>query len=235
MVGFKSSEIVQSLRARIAAGEWRATQQLPNERDLATHYDVARNTVRRAIAELSDEGIVVRHVGRGTLIRESVAQQEGDLADIVRRLNEISPYDIMNMRLIIEPQAAAAAAINASDQQLVELDAIHAQAIDAIEMAAFERLDMAFHDKLFLAAHNEFLRNLNTIMVIMRRNPAVLAIRKSAFTEARRVECNAQHADILAALHARSPSMAAEAMKLHLSVRSRNLFGGNGLQEVGAI
>ena len=58
----KSKDITQSLRARIAEAEWGADQKLPNERELAQEYGVARNTVRRAISELSEQGILTRHV-----------------------------------------------------------------------------------------------------------------------------------------------------------------------------
>jgi DNA-binding FadR family transcriptional regulator len=228
-------DIAQSLRVRIAAAEWQATQRLPNERDLSEHYGVARNTVRRAISVLSDEGLVSREVGRGTLINETAPQGVGDLSVIVQKLTEISPYDMMNMRLIIEPQAAAAAAIHASDAEIAALEGIHAQALDVTDMLDYEKLDLAFHQMLFVVIRNDFLKNLNDILVILRRRPSVIAIRRNSFSEERRVECNAQHAAILGALKARDPQLAAESMKLHLSVRSRNIFGGEAFDPVPAI
>ncbi|GAB3868221.1 GntR family transcriptional regulator [Dactylosporangium cerinum] len=43
---------------------------LPPERDLATHYGVARSTVRQAISELVIEGRLAAHRGRGTFVAE---------------------------------------------------------------------------------------------------------------------------------------------------------------------
>jgi DNA-binding GntR family transcriptional regulator len=57
-----------SLRDRIAAGEWSTTGRLPAERELATEYGVARNTVRRAVDAIANEGTVARQIGRGTFL-----------------------------------------------------------------------------------------------------------------------------------------------------------------------
>lgn len=223
----KSKDITQSLRARIAEAEWGADQKLPNERELAQEYGVARNTVRRAISELSEQGILTRHVGRSTVINETAVLGSSDLSDIIRSLNEISPFDIMNMRLIIEPQAAASAATMGSDSELEAMEEIHQQSIEMEDREKFEKLDMAFHEAIFVATRNELLRNLNEISCIVRRRATVAAIRKNGFSEARRIESIAQHRSILDALKARNPEAAAEAMKLHLAVRSRNIFGGD--------
>jgi DNA-binding GntR family transcriptional regulator len=61
-----ASTIEGSLRRRIAAGEWSSTGRLPAERDLAVQYGVARNTVRRAVEAIAHDGMIERHVGRGT-------------------------------------------------------------------------------------------------------------------------------------------------------------------------
>ena len=55
-----------SLRDRIAAGEWSASGRLPAERDLAAEYGVARNTVRRAVEAIANEGTVARQIGRAS-------------------------------------------------------------------------------------------------------------------------------------------------------------------------
>lgn len=226
MANSKAVDITSSLRERIAGSEWHATRILPNERALSEHYGVARNTIRRAISILADEGIVTRHVGRGTIINETIVSTTADLSAIVDKLTEISPFDVMNMRLIIEPQAAAAAAVNASDTMLEALRDIHMQSTHANDMLEFEALDAAFHELIFSAARNDFLKDLNEVLSIVRRRSSVISIRRSGFSEARRVECVEQHSALLDALIARDAGAAAEAMKLHLSVRSRNLFGG---------
>ena len=108
-------EIEGSLRKRIAAGEWAPTGRLPAERELAAEYGVARNTVRRAVEAIAHDGTVERHVGRGTFVNGGATE----LADIVQRVTGVSPADLMAARLIVEPQAAAIAAKNASSSDLL--------------------------------------------------------------------------------------------------------------------
>ena len=53
----------------ISAGRIRAREAIPNERELADDLGLSRMTVRRAILELAEEGIVERIRGRGTFVR----------------------------------------------------------------------------------------------------------------------------------------------------------------------
>lgn len=56
------------LRDRIAAGEFRPGDALPSEKDLQQEHGLARETVRRAMRVLRDEGLVVTIPGRGTFV-----------------------------------------------------------------------------------------------------------------------------------------------------------------------
>jgi GntR family transcriptional regulator len=60
-------QIAAWLRARIEAGEFRpGVDPLPSEKDLQELFEVARDTARRAVAVLRDEGLVVTVPQRGT-------------------------------------------------------------------------------------------------------------------------------------------------------------------------
>ena len=56
------------LRDQIQRGELRDGQQLPREEDLARRLGISRVTVRLALAELAEEGLLVRQRGRGTRV-----------------------------------------------------------------------------------------------------------------------------------------------------------------------
>lgn len=53
---------------QIAAGELVKGQKLPAERDLADQWGIGYQTVRRAMRELRDRGLVVSRVGKGTFV-----------------------------------------------------------------------------------------------------------------------------------------------------------------------
>ena len=63
--------ILQSLQA----GEWKPSESIPSEMDLATRYRVSQGTVRKAIDELAASNLVVRRQGKGTFVATHAEQQ----------------------------------------------------------------------------------------------------------------------------------------------------------------
>ena len=61
-------DIEAALRARITSGEFAPGTALPSESALCAEYGVARNTLRRALDQLADEGMIVVRPGLGRLI-----------------------------------------------------------------------------------------------------------------------------------------------------------------------
>lgn len=66
----KYQQIADQLRALISTGALAPGERLPSEPDLATQYDASRNTVRLAIAVLTNQGLVVSRQGLGTFVHE---------------------------------------------------------------------------------------------------------------------------------------------------------------------
>ena len=58
------------IAGRIERGELKPGHKLPAERDLATQIGVGYMTVRRAMRELRDRGLIITVVGRGTFVAE---------------------------------------------------------------------------------------------------------------------------------------------------------------------
>ena len=63
-------QIASDLQAGIAGGSFSAGQRLPTEMELAELYKVNRHTVRRALAELANDGYVEATRGRGTFVSQ---------------------------------------------------------------------------------------------------------------------------------------------------------------------
>jgi GntR family transcriptional regulator, N-acetylglucosamine utilization regulator len=61
-------QVYLDLKAALDAGEWRAGDRLPTERDMAARYGCSLITIRRALSELVREGRVERTRGRGTFV-----------------------------------------------------------------------------------------------------------------------------------------------------------------------
>jgi GntR family transcriptional regulator len=68
-------QIEEQIKALIESGELKAGDSLPSERDYAEKYDISRMTVRHAINNLVNEGLIVRKKGKGTFIAEKKFEQ----------------------------------------------------------------------------------------------------------------------------------------------------------------
>jgi DNA-binding FadR family transcriptional regulator len=209
------------LRKRLAAGEWSATGRLPAERELAAEYGVARNTVRRAVGAIAHDGTIERHVGRGTFVNGGASE----LADIVQRVTGVSPADLMAARLIVEPQAAALAAKNASSSDLLAIAEAHQRANDAHQNDQFEHWDTQFHQRIFAATRNELLVSVHDILQVIRSRNAWIELKRKTFSENRRLDYCTHHGEIVAALGNRDAEGAAQAMRLHIEAIELALFG----------
>lgn len=66
----ESKQLAGILAARIERGDWAPGTALPSEERLAQEYGIVRNTVRRAIRQLVDEGRVFVVAHRGTYVAE---------------------------------------------------------------------------------------------------------------------------------------------------------------------
>lgn len=71
-------QIMEQIRARIAAGDWPAGKELPSIRALAAGLSVSVITVKRAYLDLESEGVIVTRHGRGSFVAE-VGNLAGDI------------------------------------------------------------------------------------------------------------------------------------------------------------
>jgi GntR family transcriptional regulator len=62
------SIVASRAEALIASGEWSEGDRLPPERQLCRDFDVSRSTLRQALGELEERGLISRHQGRGTFV-----------------------------------------------------------------------------------------------------------------------------------------------------------------------
>jgi DNA-binding FadR family transcriptional regulator len=216
----RAAEIARTLKARIDAGEWRE-DRIPPERDLAADFGAARNTVRRAMALLQRDGAVARHVGRGTFVKANGSS----LSQTVARMEGASPADVMEIRLMLEPSAAAFAATNASASELAAVAEAHEQAVASVDMPLFERWDAEFHHRIVSCSRNNLLRDFHDLLRALRDQGPWFEMKQRSFSEERRRHYCAEHLEILSALQARDPERSRNSMLAHLhSVRS-NLLG----------
>lgn len=68
-------QLYEILRQNIVRGEWQPDDMLPSEVELMERYNVSRITVRQALDELVNEGLIYRQRGRGTFVAHPTVDQ----------------------------------------------------------------------------------------------------------------------------------------------------------------
>jgi len=216
-----ADRLLLSFQEAIDAGRWKAGERIPTERALSERYGVARNTIRRAL-QLEDAGRIVRHVGRGTFVEQGKRPPPDDLA---RRIQNASPSEIMEVRLIIEPQAAECAAARANGAELDAMAECLKKGESAPTITEFEMWDGLFHQTLVASCRNQLLIDIYDAINAVRRKADWSALKERVLTPVRRKATEKQHRGILAAVRSRDAQRAGLEMKNHLIDVRRSLVG----------
>jgi GntR family transcriptional regulator len=77
--------VKNDLLARIGSGDLKTGDMLPSEEDLCRAYGVSRITVKRALVELVNEGLITRRQGKGTFVAAPNLEEDISLAVAVAR------------------------------------------------------------------------------------------------------------------------------------------------------
>ena len=192
--------------------------KLPTERELVDMLKAPRSAVRRALAQLEEEGLLVRHVGRGTFLSDLATAGAHAPADS-------SPAQIMQARLVIEPPLAAVAAREATAGDLVEISGHLDAGGSSSRFEEFESWDAKLHRSIALAARNGVLLSMFDVMNSARTLPVWGSLKRRTSSPERRQEYHAQHTLIVDALHDRDPEAAEHAMREHLRSVRTTLLG----------
>jgi GntR family transcriptional regulator len=100
------SLITQSLMA----GEWGPGEPIPSEIELASRFNVSQGTVRKAINELADQNLLIRHQGKGTFVS---SHAEGRRKYYFTRITPDSGEDVHPTPELLECRRAKADAVTA--------------------------------------------------------------------------------------------------------------------------
>ncbi|MGD6743597.1 winged helix-turn-helix domain-containing protein [Streptomyces sp. BH106] len=76
-IAYVYTQVADYIAGQIADGTLRPGSRLPAERDLAEQYGVAYLSIRRAVKELRERGLVVTLPSKGTFVAYPEAEGEG--------------------------------------------------------------------------------------------------------------------------------------------------------------
>ena len=221
--------IVHDLGLAIVCGTYGAENPFPIEAELCKQYNVSRSILREAVKMLTSKGLLSARPRQGTWVQP---EQNWNLLDpdvlrwlLERKFSLKLLAEFTEMRLAIEPQAAAFAAERGGEAQLRAIEAAIAR-MQAAEVGEDDPLsaDIAFHVAVLEASDNRFYAQIKDLIDTALRISIRLTNQLKGVSRAS-VE---DHRKILDAILARDPAAARqaslalieEAMELIQQVRS---------------
>ncbi|TRW95701.1 FadR family transcriptional regulator [Paracoccus sp. M683] len=209
--------VQDSLRARIADGQFAPGDRLPSEAQLTREFGVSRTVVREAIAALRSDGLVEPRQGAGVFVLEPPVTPALPFADLdLARVSSL--IEMLELRAAVEGDAAGLAALRRSPaQEEVIVDAFDRLRRLAAEGQPTADADFAFHLAIADASNNprfsELLRLLGTTLI--PRRAANAGADPLVAPEYARV-LDAEHEAILKAIQDGDETAARQAMRRHL-------------------
>lgn len=214
--------VADTLRAMLAEKRWAVGERLPAERALAEELDVPRATVREALIVLEVDGLVeVRHAS-GIYVCEADPQ----VLNKPGLPRELSPFEMLRARQVLESSIAAAAALTVTEEQLGDMRAALAQEErDIAERRGSYEGDKRFHHLMAEATQNAALVSAMEHLWAMRQNSELWnRLHNRIFDDGYRRAWSADHHEILDALENRDPESARAAVWRHLGNVTRTLM-----------
>jgi DNA-binding FadR family transcriptional regulator len=149
--------VSEHLRQRIVGGELAAGEALPIEAELSAHYAVHRSTVREALRQLEQDGLVQR---AGKKLRVTLPQPQ-DLsrsASRALRLQQVTFREVWEVASTLEPLCARLAAERITSAQLAQLQDNLAHTESLVQQGqSVVQATIAFQSLVAEAAHNQAL------------------------------------------------------------------------------
>lgn len=217
--------IADQITSKILAGEFLPGERLPSERDLAKMLQVSRASVREALIALEIEEYVDVRVGTGVFVtpaREADTHNVDGASGLSRpHYNEVGAFELLEARLLIEPECAAMAAKNATNSQL---EAIVAAAQAGLQSQHPGQQDRAFHVAIAEGCGNAALAAAVITLWDMRENSAIFSRMEQHFvTHKVWQEAEKEHDKVLRAIQDRDSVAARQALRTHLTGIIRRL------------
>jgi DNA-binding FadR family transcriptional regulator len=225
-----TEEMIGRLKKEIGAGRLAPGTRLPTEQDLMSAMGVSRTVVREAVAALRADGLITTRQGSGAYVAADVSRVPFRIdPDGLSSIEDV--LEVMELRLAIEVEAAARAALCITPRSLASI----ARVLGAIEAAVAKgegaiNEDFAFHLAIARASGNSRFAELLEFLgrhVIPRQSVRVAV---SPPEEQRKylARIQSEHRRIYEALRKGDPGEARKAMREHLT---RSLKRYRGLAE----
>lgn len=209
--------VVEELGRAIVSGEIPQGSILPGDQELMEKFGVSRTVLREAMKTLAAKRLIQAKSRVGTRVLERVRWNFVDSDVMGWRIGAGMDLDFVihlaEMRLALEPAAAALAAQHATSDEIVELYAIAARMEDLSHTReTIAEADLEFHMAVAEYSRNPFMRSVSSL--IEAALAVSLQLSSPALSPSGIANCAANHLRIAHAIASRDPERAATAMRV---------------------
>lgn len=221
--------IFNKIQEDIKNGVYSVGSKLPPERDLAQLFAVSRTSVREAIIALEVNGIVEVKLGSGVYVLKTTPNFPASPEVIYTSPNihplllphlkeqSITPFEVLEARLAIEPHLAELAALHRSEQQLVAIkEAFLMNVSDNLEQSTDHIGDRLFHIRIAEASQNNAYAYFLKFLLGQHYTEMFSRLRSLYTSEDMPFRSQTEHQEILFAIQKQDGPAAKNAMKKHI-------------------
>ncbi len=222
-----SHTVVRQIEQLILRGILKPGERLPSERELSERLGVSRPSLREALSDLQDSGLLTSRAGAGVFVGDVLGSAFSETLVRLFANHEEAVFDYITFRRDMEGLAAERAASIGTETDLKVIGALFAK----MEAAHSKRdpteeanLDAEFHLSIIEASHNVIMLHMMRSMYQLLRE-GVFYNRSIMFKQrTTRDTLLDQHRAINEALQARDPIAARAAVEHHLGYVESALF-----------
>ena len=206
-----AEQVADGIMNLIQETPYKAGDKLPTEKELCERTGAGRNTVREALKILASRNVLEIRQGAGTFVSEKQGIPDDPLGFSMVNDHVKLTRDLLQVRIMLEPQIAALAAQCAKEHEIKELEEILEEMEAAMKKREdYSELDTKFHTKIAQCTHNIVMENL---LPVIGKGVAVFA-REVAQTEYDRTWIS--HRKIFCYIRDHKPFEAEMEMQYHL-------------------
>ncbi|MBL8380036.1 MAG: FadR family transcriptional regulator [Burkholderiales bacterium] len=206
--------IAEEIGRLIDAGTFKPGERLPAERELARSLAVSRSSLREALGMLEMSGRVEIRVGSGAYVAQTRSRRVPRTASG----GEISPFDVLRARRLVEGEAAALAARHATPAQVKAIESAFARLAKDMRKGIVQSAgDREFHLAVAQASGNTALAIVVERLWAESAQPLSTRMEELFVTRGRRRDNIGEHRAVLDAIRAGDAAGAGRAMRRHLA------------------
>ena len=206
-----AEQVADGIMNLIQETPYKAGDKLPTEKELCESTGAGRNTVREALKILASRNVLEIRQGAGTFVSEKQGIPDDPLGFSMVNDHVKLTKDLLQVRIMLEPQIAALAAQCAKEHEIKELEEILEEMEAAMKKREdYSELDTKFHTKIAQCTHNIVMENL---LPVIGKGVAVFA-KEVAQTEYDRTWIS--HRKIFCYIRDHKPFEAEMEMQYHL-------------------